>query len=578
LRTTDGGASWLIMPDNTNASLWGIANWGPDSIWLAGDQGTIRFSSNGGQSFVGQNSGTSIFLFGASFISSADGWIAGDYGRVLHTTNGGQSWSTQQTPVGSRLYDVCFLDSQNGWACGRDGAIVHTSDGGLSWLPQNSNTGQRLYGVDFIDPQNGWVVGWGGIVRHTTDGGTNWQTVNLGTGTEKYHVEFVDSLFGRIVGWNGEIFVTTDGGANWEQRSPGSNADFYGVTFADDQIGYAGGNGILVKTTDGGMTWSSQTGNIESAWQNVIATKTGTTDPAEQIIICAHMDDRSEQPETNAPGADDNGSGTIAVVEAARIFAGYDFEKTIKFCLWTGEEQGLLGSEAYAGEAYARGDNIIGVFNLDMISWDGNGDGSSEFHTGTEGPSIALGNAMVEVVNDYSLDLSPDIITWGATNLSDHASFWEYGYAAMLGIEDYSSDFNPYYHTTGDNLDHIMEGFFTEFTKAGVGVVATMAIPDTVNTAVSENNVLPSGIALWANYPNPFNAATTISFATPGESMIELAVYDILGRRIATLHSGNVQAGIHRVTWNADNQSSGVYFYCLTADGSTATGRMTLLK
>jgi Zn-dependent M28 family amino/carboxypeptidase len=179
----------------------------------------------------------------------------------------------------------------------------------------------------------------------------------------------------------------------------------------------------------------------------VIGTKTGTVDPDQQVIICGHFDSRSEQPQTNAPGADDNCSGTTAAIEAARVFADFNFEKTIKFCLWTGEEQGLYGSAAYAEEAYARGDDIIGVYNFDMIAWDGNGDGSVEFHTGTSGPSIELGNALDEVVSDYGIDLDPDIITFNATSASDHASFWEYGYAAMLGIEDYSSDFNPYYHT-----------------------------------------------------------------------------------------------------------------------------------
>jgi len=578
LRTIDGGANWLIMPDGTDNSLWGIANWGADLVWIAGNSGTIRFSDNGGQSFTGQNSGVGSFLFGITFISESEGWVAGDFGDILHTTNGGQNWTAQSTPTSSRLYDICFVDSQNGWACGRDGAVIHTTDGGANWTAQNANTSQRLYGIEFTDSQNGWLVGWGGVVRHTVNGGAAWQTVNLGSNVEKYHVEFADSMFGCIAGWNGEIFITADGGSNWAQRSSGSQGDFYGLTLVDSQTGYVGGNGILLKTINGGDTWFSQVQNIESAWQNVVATKPGTVSPDEQVIICAHMDNRSETPYSNAPGADDNGSGSIAVLEAARVFAQYDFEKTIKFCLWTGEEQGLLGSAVYAEEAFARGDNIIGVYNFDMIAWDGNADGSAEFHTGTAAPSIALGNALVEVVNDYDIVLDPDIITWGATGASDHASFWDYNYAAMLGIEDYSGDFNPYYHTTGDNMDHIMEGFFTEFTKAAVGGAATLAVLDTAITSVDDFGTLPGGFALHHNYPNPFNAATTISFAVPTETEIDLAVYDIMGRRVTILYSGPVNAGTHRITWNADDRPSGVYFYRLTAGDSETTGRMTLLK
>ncbi len=578
LKTSDGGQNWAVIPGGTNSSLWGIANSGQDNVWFTGNNGTVKFSDDGGESFVSQNSGTSVFLFGICFIDDSRGWIAGDLGTVLHTANGGQDWSTQTTPTNSRLYDISFVDSQNGWACGRDGTVIHTTDGGETWTTQNTNTNQRLYGIEFIDENNGWVVGWAGAVRRTTDSGANWQTVNLGSNVEKYSVEFADPLFGCIVGWNGEIFITTDGGDTWEERSSGTLSDFYGVTFVNNEVGYAGGNGTLAKTTDGGQTWFNQTQNIESAWRNIIATKPGTTDPDQQVIICGHMDSRSQQPETNAPGADDNGSGTTATIEAARIFSRYNFEKTIKFCLWTGEEQGLLGSAAYAEEAFARGDNIIGVFNFDMIAWDGNGDGSAEFHTGTSEPSIALGNVLSEVVDDYDIAIDPDIITWGATGASDHASFWDYDYAAMLGIEDYSSDFNPYYHTTGDNIDHIHTGFFYEYTKTAVGGAATLAIPDTVLTFVDDSGSLPNGYALHPAYPNPFNAATTISFAVPIATKIDLVVYDILGREVTTLYNGSVNPGFHRVTWNADDQPSGVYFYRLTTGDSEATGRMTLLK
>jgi photosystem II stability/assembly factor-like uncharacterized protein len=578
MRTVDGGENWTLMPDGTDNSLWGVANYGQDLIWITGNSGTIRFSDDGGNSFSNQNSGVGYFLFGVKFIDESEGWIVGDNGIVLHTVDGGQDWSTQSTPTGSRLYDVCFIDSENGWACGRNGTVIHTTDGGESWSTQNANTGERLYGIDFIDSDNGWVVGWSGVVRRTTDGGDTWQTVNVGSWVEKYDVQFTDESFGCIVGWDGEIFITTDGGDNWEQRSSGTQSDFYGVTFVDNQIGYAGGNSVLLKTTDGGETWFSQVQNIDAAWQNVIATKYGTVDPDQQVVICGHMDDRSEISEDYAPGADDNGSGTVAVIEAARIFAPHNFEKTIKFCLWTGEEQGLLGSAAYAEEAYARGDDIIGVYNFDMIAWDGNSDGSVEFHTGTSNPSIELGNALLEVVGDYSIELNADIITWGATGASDHASFWDYGYAAMLGIEDYSSDFNPYYHTTGDNIDHIMEDYFTEYTKTAVGGTATLAIPDTGITLVDDRRNLPDGFALRANYPNPFNAATIIEFITPVETDIDLAVYDILGRRVSTLYEGSVKAGAHRVAWNAVDQPSGVYFYRLTFGNQSTTGRMTLLK
>jgi len=577
-RTLDAGANWDLMNPNVTTSLWGVANAGLDSVWLSGNLGTIRFSSDGGDNFVTQTAGLSVYLFGCCFINSQSGWIACDNGYILRTTNAGQDWATQDPPTNSRFYDVYFVDSDYGWAVGRDGVIVHTTNGGTNWAQQTSGTLQRLYGVYFLDRTNGWAVGWGGVILQTNNGGSLWNIVSVGETNEKYQIDFADSQRGCLVGWSGKIYYTTDGGANWEPAEANTLKDFYGVCLQADLTGFAVGDGVLAKTTNGGQSWDSQTGNIEGAWQNVIAAKTGTVNPDEQVIICGHFDDTSEQPQTRAPGADDNGSGTAAVVEAARLFALTNFEKTIKFCLWTGEEQGLHGSAAYAADAYSRGDDIIGVFNFDMIAWDGNADNNGELHCGTEDASIALGDIMQETITDYGINLDTDLLTWGSTDRSDHASFWDYDYPAMLGIEDFSSDFNPYYHSTQDNMTHIMADYFTEYVKAAVGTAASLAIPDTAGVGIAENKNPPQDFALLRNYPNPFNATTIIALYLPAKSSVELVIYNLIGERVATLYQGVLQAGRHNITWQADDFASGVYLYRLAADGQIETGKMVLLK
>ncbi|MCP4580257.1 MAG: M20/M25/M40 family metallo-hydrolase [candidate division Zixibacteria bacterium] len=577
-KTVNGGVDWDLMPVNSGSALWGVDNIGSDSVWVSGNNGTIKFSSDGGESFVTQNSGTGNYLFGLCFISPDKGWVAGDEGMILHTSNGGQDWTGQPTPTGQRLYDVCFVDTAYGWTVGRNGAVLHTTDGGATWNFQTSGTSERLYGVQFTDRNNGWTVGWNGVVRHTTDGGANWETVYLGDNIEKYHVEFTDADHGCIVGWNGGIYITANGGDDWVEMNSGTSKDLYGVEFVDNQTGYALGDGVVLKTTDGGQTWIDQSASIEGAWRNVIATKIGTTDPDDHVIICAHMDCTSEIPQTRAPGADDNGSGTVAVIEAARIYADVLFEKTVKFCLWTGEEQGLHGSAAYAADAYARGDNIVGAYNFDMIGWDGDGDHHGELHCGTMTQSIEMGDLFENVITDYSLDMNTDLLTYNSTTRSDHASFWDYNYPAILGIEDFTNDFHPYYHTTQDNVDNINQPFFFEYVKGAVGATASLAIPDTLSTGVNEIENLPGSFTLISNYPNPFNAATTISFNLPERAEIELLVYDLLGRKVATLHQGTLGAGTHRLTWNANDYTSGLYFYRLDAGEQSAMGRMVLLK
>ncbi len=90
--------------------------------------------------------------------------------------------------------------------------------------------------------------------------------------------------------------------------------------------------------------------------------------------------------------------------------------------------------------------------------------------------------------------------------------------------------------------------------------------------------VIPTGISLLQNYPNPFNPSTSISFELSAGSRVTLRVFDVLGREVKTLIDGNVPAGSHNVTFNADGLSSGVYFYILSADGRLFTRKMLYLK
>ena len=107
----------------------------------------------------------------------------------------------------------------------------------------------------------------------------------------------------------------------------------------------------------------------------------------------------------------------------------------------------------------------------------------------------------------------------------------------------------------------------------------------TVNqTGTDSDPIIPEELALVQNYPNPFNMETIISFSLPSADDVELVVYDLLGRKVATLYSGPAGAGVTDVRWNGrsssgDEIASGVYYYTLTVSGGKSiTRRMTLLK
>jgi hypothetical protein len=102
-------------------------------------------------------------------------------------------------------------------------------------------------------------------------------------------------------------------------------------------------------------------------------------------------------------------------------------------------------------------------------------------------------------------------------------------------------------------------------------------------TSVDDNDALPAATALNQNFPNPFNATTNISFYLANDGHAELAIYDLLGRKVTDLVSENLTAGSHTFIWNGqDNKggqvSSGMYLYVLKTVDHTFSNRMVLLK
>lgn len=89
---------------------------------------------------------------------------------------------------------------------------------------------------------------------------------------------------------------------------------------------------------------------------------------------------------------------------------------------------------------------------------------------------------------------------------------------------------------------------------------------------------LPNGYALEQNYPNPFNPTTSIAFSLPQSAQVNLTVYDVLGRRVATLVNGQLAAGQHQVQFEASSLPSGMYLYRLSTPAGSMTQKMMLLK
>jgi len=97
-------------------------------------------------------------------------------------------------------------------------------------------------------------------------------------------------------------------------------------------------------------------------------------------------------------------------------------------------------------------------------------------------------------------------------------------------------------------------------------------------TDIGAEPVLPKNVELLGNYPNPFNAKTSITYALSVESPVTIEIFDILGRKMTAIDGGIQQPGRHSLIWDAAKESSGVFYYRLTALNYSAMGKMLLLK
>ncbi|UCE17091.1 MAG: M20/M25/M40 family metallo-hydrolase [Gemmatimonadota bacterium] len=210
--------------------------------------------------------------------------------------------------------------------------------------------------------------------------------------------------------------------------------------------------------------------------RNVVATKPGVLHPEDIVIIGGHYDSivfDGTNPFVWAPGADDNASAIAAMLEAARILADVDLECTVKFACWTAEEVGLYGAWYHAAQAYDRGENIVLNINLDMISYQHEGDPERDVTVYYNPSAQAYADLMSEMANTYTTLVPVPRFAGGG---SDHVPFMQYGYDIVYAEE---GDFflTPHWHISTDVVENMDFGYMGEVVKMSLATLVTVAGP-----------------------------------------------------------------------------------------------------
>lgn len=339
---------------------------------------------------------------------------------------------------------------------------------------------------------------------------------------------------------------------------------------------------------------------------NVIGRKAGLGNETHSFIIDAHFDSVDD-----APGADDNGSGVVGVLEALRVLAPYNFEKTITFIGFDWEEtvglSGTYGSLKYVQTEIPNWESIEGVVNFEMIGYYDNSPNSQTVPNGFgvlfpselaeleadsfrgnfivnagDAESYAFNEAFDTLAAMYvpELKVTSLIVPLNGTvapdfRRSDHANFWDIDAPALL-ITDGANMRNPYYHTPADTVGLLNFTFMSNVVKAAVATVATLA--GIQNSDYADAEIIPSSI-LESNFdcpiavfPNPSDGLFTIPIGDCFEKIPVLVCYDVTGKRVMqrSTFSGK------RMELSLAGQPPGIYFLVISESDKRLTKKLFL--
>jgi len=272
---------------------------------------------------------------------------------------------------------------------------------------------------------------------------------------------------------------------------------------------------------------------------DMVAIQRGTERPNDVVIVTGHIDSRVSDVmnfTSDAPGANDDGSGTAAVIEAARVLSKHRFPGTIVYAALSGEEQGLYGAKVLANYAKAQGWNVVTDINNDIIGGTCGSDGvcdSTHARVLSEGPrsqgqvelmaaTHALGGENDAPSRNISrfLDSLADRLKigidvrqiWRTDRFGrggDHIPFLELGYPAArlnVAIENYNWQHQDLRTENGirygDTIDHVDFPYLAKMTRLNVAALAAIASAPPPPAPNVEGAVSTDTILTWAPVPS----------------------------------------------------------------------------
>jgi len=384
-----------------------------------------------------------------------------------------------------------------------------------------------LNDIQFVDQDKGFMVGgWiaahgdYGLLYKTEDGGKTWKLIYENSEQGFKSIHFINEFKGYMIGWREEnMLSSSDGGYSWDEDTTLCNIN--NMFFLNDSVAWTRYSEGIFKTMDGGENWN-------------YADMRGYPSITKSMFFID---------EETGWAVGDNGS-------IVKYNVDYGWRKKIEGIDLPLNKVFFIDSEhGWIAGGYSNNDGFKAIFLKTE-------DGGNKW---TKFTSLNL------LINDFHFENK------------DHG--WAVGWCKGLDgwnrggiiLETFNGGID--WEVLKDSLRMLNTLYIGDGFGWAVGLYGEVLKYDPTATGINEENKTNSGNdPLFQNYPNPFQSRTIISYQLPAISDVELCIYDISGRKVATLVNETQQPDTYDVEWKAEGMESGIYF----CEFKTGQGRQVM--